>query len=96
MHQQGFTNTLGLFSSNITTDQVNLLSRYDRPVYIFLDNDEAGRRGTQRAQCMLHDKMPYYTVQYTPDIEEKMDPKRLRREQIVDLLSKAKYSLGIA
>ena len=94
MHQIGFTNTLGLFSSNITTDQVTILSRYDKPVYVFLDNDEAGRRGTLRAACMIADKMPCYTVGYPENIPEKADPKRLTSEQIIDLLDKAEYSLG--
>jgi hypothetical protein len=94
MHQLGFTNTLGIFSSNITIDQVKLLTRYDKPVYVFLDNDDAGRRGTARAACMLASVMPCFTIQYPESIPEKADPKRMTEEQILDLLASAKYSLG--
>lgn len=94
MHQLGFTNTLGLFSSNITDAQIKLLSRYDKPVYVFLDNDEAGYAGTKRAACFLSDKMPCYTVNYPESYPKKVDPKRLSKEQIIDLLGNAEYSLG--
>jgi len=94
MHQIGFTNTLAIFSANITSDQVKLLTRYDMPVYVFLDNDDAGRRGTARAECALASVLPCFTIQYPDSIKEGVDPKRMTKEQILDLLASAKYSLG--
>lgn len=95
MHQLGFTNTLGLFSANITNTQTRKVLDYGCPVYIFLDNDSAGVYGTTRAEYDLASKCPVYKVIYPEGFMEKADPKKLKKEQIIDLLKSAMYSLGI-
>jgi DNA primase catalytic core len=47
-HDKGMTNVVALGSSNMTFEQFALLTRYTNNLFILLDNDLAGRQGTER------------------------------------------------
>lgn len=46
--ERGIKNVVALGSAAMTLYQLGLLLRYTRNVYLFLDNDEAGKAGTNR------------------------------------------------
>lgn len=47
-HDKGLTNIVALGSSSMTFDQFALILRYTNNIVLLLDNDEAGRLGTER------------------------------------------------
>ncbi len=53
LHQAGFTNAIACLGTAFTNEQANLLSRYAEEVVICYDNDEAGKKATQRALAVL-------------------------------------------
>ncbi|MBO5410602.1 MAG: DNA primase [Clostridia bacterium] len=53
LHQAGFTNAIACLGTAFTNEQANLLSRYAEEVVICYDNDEAGKKATQRALTVL-------------------------------------------
>ncbi len=53
LHQAGFTNAIACLGTAFTNEQANLLSRYAEEVLICYDNDEAGKKATQRALAVL-------------------------------------------
>ncbi len=53
LHQAGFDNAIACLGTALTQEQANLLSRYADDVLICYDNDEAGRKATQRALDIL-------------------------------------------
>lgn len=46
MHQAGFTNTVAAMGTAFTKEQISLLSRYCKDLYVCFDNDEAGKKAT--------------------------------------------------
>lgn len=53
LHQAGFGNAIACLGTAFTSEQANLLSRYADEVIICYDNDEAGRKATERALSVL-------------------------------------------
>jgi DNA primase len=51
--ESGIDNVVALGSSNMTMEQVALLSRYCDKIVLLLDNDEAGRTGAERIKAHL-------------------------------------------
>ena len=49
LHQAGFTNSIACLGTALTGEMAHLLSRYAEEVLIAYDNDEAGRKATERA-----------------------------------------------
>lgn len=49
LHQAGFTNSIACLGTALTGEMARLLSRYADEVLIAYDNDEAGRKATERA-----------------------------------------------
>lgn len=47
-HSVGLLNTAALGSSNMTFDQLGLSLRYTNNIYLLLDNDDAGKNGSQK------------------------------------------------
>lgn len=46
MHQAGFTNTVAAMGTAFTREQISLLTRYCKELYICFDSDEAGKKAT--------------------------------------------------
>jgi len=53
LHQAGFTGSVACLGTAFTSEQANILARYADEVLICYDNDEAGRKATQRALEIL-------------------------------------------
>ncbi len=53
LHQAGFTNAIACLGTAFTSEQANLLSRYAEEIIICYDNDEAGKKATQKALSVL-------------------------------------------
>lgn len=49
LHQAGFTNTVAALGTAFTPEMAKLLSRYADEILLCFDNDEAGRKATDRA-----------------------------------------------
>lgn len=47
-HERGIKNVVALGSASMTLYQLGLLMRYTKNIYLFLDNDKAGREGAER------------------------------------------------
>jgi DNA primase len=47
--QASFTNSVAILGAALSDEQAHLLASANRPVHLFLDNDEAGRTGSQLA-----------------------------------------------
>lgn len=72
--QSGCWATVALLGARISEAQVNLLSSLDRPVILFLDNDEAGRRGQRDAEIKLYRHgLDVYTAPYGSNVKQPDD-----------------------
>lgn len=49
LHQAGFTNAVAGLGTALTQEQAHLMSRYASEIFICYDNDEAGKKATDRA-----------------------------------------------
>lgn len=47
LYQAGFTNAIAPLGTAFTKDQANILTRYNKDVYLALDSDEAGKKSTR-------------------------------------------------
>lgn len=65
LHQFGY-NACALMGSDISPEQVSLLSRFKR-VYLALDNDIAGRRGTEICHSLLKNHCDVMLIPYDSD-----------------------------
>ena len=64
--QSGFSTTVATMGSSISATQVSLVQRVQNPVIIFFDNDEAGRRGAQKAKRLIaKSNHKTHVVEYT-------------------------------
>lgn len=49
LHQAGYANAIASSGTALTSDQLKLLSRYTKRIYLVFDSDEAGEKATLRA-----------------------------------------------
>ncbi len=49
LHQAGIKNAIASCGTSLTIEQLNLISRYCKTIYIAYDGDEAGQKATERA-----------------------------------------------
>lgn len=49
LHQAGFRNSIASCGTSLTIEQLNLLSRYCKTIYLAYDSDEAGQNATMRS-----------------------------------------------
>jgi len=50
-HQFGFTNTIGVVGSDLSAQQIKIISRSTKNLIIVFDGDEAGRRATEKIKA---------------------------------------------
>ncbi len=55
-HQAGFSNTISVSGTALTSAQIDILKRYSDKVVVAFDMDEAGRLATQRSINLLQEK----------------------------------------
>ena len=53
LHQAGFDNAIASMGTSLTLEQTRLIARYVKEIIICYDNDEAGKKATDRALDML-------------------------------------------
>lgn len=71
--QSGIRDVVAILGSALTKDQARTLVQWDLPVYWFLDNDNAGKRGMIEAYLKLKDRVPMYAVKYFEGYKEPTD-----------------------
>lgn len=54
LHQAGFDNACASMGTALTTEQLQLLSRYTKEIVLCYDNDDAGKVATQKALTLLN------------------------------------------
>ena len=90
LHQAGFTNAIACLGTAFTSEQANLLSRYADEIIICYDNDEAGKKATQRALGVLGKtgmKLRVVSMQGGKDADEII--RKHGKERFAALLGKA-------
>ena len=89
MWQCGFKNTLSIITSTLHEYQVNLLEKLGiKSIVLALDNDDAGKRGIEKALKLLKGKFIVYGVDYVYK-----DPCDHSKEELEEIFSE-KYLLG--
>lgn len=89
--QAGFTNVVALMGSYMTDAQRILIERVARHVVVFLDDDEAGRRGTARICRLLPQSLVVKCVKYPEHTHKKLQPDDLPLGQVVSMIQTAKH-----
>jgi DNA primase len=56
MHQAGFPNAVAPLGTALTGEQVDVLLRYTRTIYLLFDPDEAGAKAAEKSVSLLHGK----------------------------------------
>jgi DNA primase len=56
MHDQGLKNTVAPLGTALTEDQVALILRYTRTIYLIFDADEAGTKAAMRSTSIMHQR----------------------------------------
>lgn len=73
MHQAGFTNAVASLGTSLTTDQCKLASQYVSNVVLAYDNDDAGKKATNRAIKLLDEaglRSKVLSIPKTPDVKD--------------------------
>jgi len=77
--QNGYSNTVALMGSSVGEKQFNLLTRLNCSITLFLDNDEAGIKGTKLLALSLYRTNKIYIVKYPPN---KNQPDSFNKEEL--------------
>jgi hypothetical protein len=77
---------VGLMGSEIGDNQVKLLLGYER-VYLCLDDDPAGAKGTKECIRKMNNRVPLFRINLPPG---KTDPKQLLKEEALDAVANAR------
>ncbi len=52
-HQYGFKHAVACMGTSLTEDQINLMKRFTKKIYLIMDNDTAGQRSALRSYSLL-------------------------------------------
>lgn len=88
MVDYGF-NAVALMGSSLSPQQAQLLLEINKPLYLFLDNDKAGRGGVEHIKEKLQDHLPLFRVTYPSTVKEGEDPNDLYKLEIQEMFDKA-------
>ncbi len=67
LHQAGFENVVAPLGTALTSEQVNLISRYTKEIVLMLDADAAGQKAIKRASQLLENTGLSVRVVLIPD-----------------------------
>ncbi len=56
MHEEGFENTIAPLGTALTAEQISLILRYTRRIYILYDSDEAGMNAAVKSTSIMHER----------------------------------------
>lgn len=99
MHQNGFTQTVGVCGSALTISQISLLVRYCSEFYLMFDPDAAGRDAIERALKLYREyDLGRYGISFIPVFLPKgYDPddfiKKMGRRKMKKKLMSAKEEI---
>lgn len=85
-YQAGFKNVVALMGSYSSDYQLNVLQRMGGAIYLFFDNDDAGKKATFYTGCKLRLALP---VRVVPYLEAVRQPTDLSPEIVQEAVSKA-------
>lgn len=89
--QCGFRNSIALMGSSMSYRQKELLLRVDAKIYLFLDNNEAGQKGTYKIGNNLQKAVPtVWVVEYPPGAGLQCQPDGLVEEVIQEQIANAR------
>lgn len=98
LHQNGFRNSVAIMGSSLSREQMAMLTdpaiNPTKRVTLFLDADEAGRKGRQEAaRLLIHDAFVRY-IDYTrvPNgelVDEPTEPEHFTKEELARILGSA-------
>jgi DNA primase len=82
--QAGIRNVVALLGNYVSDDHKWILERMGAPIYMFLDNNFAGRNGTLKGGRRLTKSLTVRVVQYPPRLREESDaqPDSCTKEEI--------------
>jgi len=84
--QEGFVNSVSVLGTNLSNDQMKLLSELcPQKIYIMLDGDEAGRKASKKMYFKLNEFFDTYVV----DMPKDYDPKNLNRKELLVEIEKS-------
>lgn len=87
----GADNVVALMGSYMSDNQQILIERVTRSVIVFLDDDVAGHKGTERICRVLPKSCAVRVVQYPDHGRKKFQPDDMPPEQVAELLHNAPY-----
>ena len=89
--QCGYKNVVALLGSYMSWEQEWMLVTLGCPVYLFLDNDNAGFSGQKNAGNRLYPRSPVYAVQYPGRLVDEHDaqPDDLTMEELNEMIASA-------
>lgn len=72
LHQLGYQNTISFMGTNISDNQLKLISNYTNRIYLFFDSDEAGEKAILRnLDKILNNRLiPYFVIANCGDPDE--------------------------
>lgn len=91
--QCGIPNVVALMGIFLTTHQRVLVEKIRGPIYVFLDNNEIGRKATPRVAKILARTMPVHVVEYPlctwDDEDPPQQPDQLSPDEVREALERA-------
>lgn len=85
LHDLGIYNVAAIMGSSITSGQASLLYKHAHSgIVLFLDADEAGIRGTEKAIDDLNNRLKIYAVFMT---EYEKDPADIEKDRLIEYLT---------
>lgn len=91
MVQHGWINTVALMGARLSPCQERIIRKLGVEVFVFLDNNRAGREGSSRiCQRLAISTFPVYEVSYDRDCESSAQPDDLVEEELEKALNNAK------
>lgn len=85
LHQHGYRNTVAILGNSLSLKQREQIVRLSpKRVYLFMDKDDAGVRGLEKASAMLENKYPIKVPLYPKGKD--LDPAKLTASQVKDAI----------
>jgi DNA primase len=91
VHQAGIRNVVALLGNYVSEDHRWILERMGAPIYMFLDNNFAGRNGTYKGGRRLAQSLPVNVIPYPARLlgEDKAQPDSCLSSEILEGIERA-------
>jgi DNA primase len=88
LQQAGVKGAVAAMFAGLTDHQVRILTEQNKPVVLFYDNDDAGRRAATHAHKMLHKHVPVLRVTYPG---KRKDPADYGNDELLAMVASAEF-----